>query len=83
MVNAVSTEPEAPPGVAVPPRLAPQQEPDVTDPRPSTRETETEDQRAPAREGEPPRPATEPHGAEGSSNPGDTATDPATGKPNP
>ncbi len=51
--------------------------------RPSSRETETEDQRTPGREGQPPRPATEPKGSEGSSNPGDTATDPATGKPNP
>lgn len=51
--------------------------------RPSSRETEHEDQRPPARQGQPPRPATEPHGSEGSSNPGDTATDPATGKPNP
>ena len=51
--------------------------------RPSNRETETEDQRTPGREGTPPRPATEPKGAEGSSNSGETATDPATGKPNP
>jgi hypothetical protein len=51
--------------------------------RPSSRETETEDQRTPAREGAPPRPATEPKGTEGSSNSGETATDPATGKPNP
>lgn len=51
--------------------------------RPSTRETENENQRPPAHEGEPPRPATEPKGSEDSSNPGDTATDPATGKPNP
>ena len=35
------------------------------------------------RAGEPPRPATEPPGSEGSSNPGDTETDPATGEPNP
>ncbi len=51
--------------------------------RPATRETETEDQRTPAHDGEAPRPATEPRGSEGSSNPGDTATDPATGTPNP
>ena len=56
---------------------------DMTDPRPSTREGETEDQRKPAHEGEAPRPATEPRGSEGSSNSGETATDPATGKPNP
>lgn len=54
----------------------------MTDPRPDNRETENENQRTPAREGQSPRPATEPAGAEGSSNPGDTATDPATGKPN-
>ena len=51
--------------------------------RPPSRETETEDQRLPARPGQPPRPATEPKGSEGSSNSGETATDPATGKPNP
>ena len=50
--------------------------------RPSNRETESEDQRSPARKGQPPRPATEPRGAEGSSNSGETATDPATGSPN-
>ncbi len=44
---------------------------------------ENENQHAPAHEGEPPRPATEPRGSEGSSNSGETATDPATGKPNP
>lgn len=55
----------------------------MTDPRPSTRETETENQRKPGHEGEAPRPATEPKGSEGSSNSGETATDPATGKPNP
>ena len=52
-------------------------------PRPDNRETEYENERVPPREGEPPRPASEPSGSEGSSNPGDTATDPATGKPNP
>ncbi|WP_339930397.1 hypothetical protein [uncultured Brevundimonas sp.] len=50
-------------------------------PRPP-RQSETEDQRPPAQDGQPPRPATEPRGAEGSSNSGETATDPATGKPN-
>lgn len=55
----------------------------MTDPnRPPSRETENENQR-PGRDGQPPRPATEPRGSEDSSNPGDTATDPATGKPNP
>ncbi|MGV9006662.1 MAG: hypothetical protein ACOH1H_08005 [Brevundimonas sp.] len=50
-------------------------------PRPP-RQSETEDQRNPAHDGQPPRPATEPPGAEGSSNSGETATDPATGRPN-
>lgn len=59
------------------------QTPTPTDPTPPrTREAETDNQRVPAHEGEPPRPATEPRGSEGSSNPGDTATDPATGAPN-
>lgn len=34
------------------------------------------------RDGEPPHPAQEPQGSEGSSNSGETATDPATGEPN-
>lgn len=55
----------------------------MTDTRPDNRETENENQRPPRKDGEPPRPATEPRGSEGTSNPGDTATDPATGKPNP
>jgi hypothetical protein len=54
----------------------------MSDTRPDTREIETENQRTPASEGQPPRPATEPRGAEGSSNSGETETDPATGKPN-
>lgn len=55
----------------------------MTDPaRPKDRQTETENQRTPARPGEPPRPATEPSGSEGSSNSGETATDPATGEEN-
>lgn len=40
-----------------------------------------EDQKTPAREGEPPRPATEPAGAEGSQRNDKTATDPGTGAP--
>lgn len=36
----------------------------------------------PDREGEPPRLATEPDGAKGSSNSRETETDPATGEPN-
>lgn len=55
----------------------------MADARPDNRETETEDQRPPARDGQPPRPATEPRGSEGSSNSGQTETDPATGRPNP
>jgi len=56
----------------------------MTDPnRPSNRGAENENQRTPAREGEPPHPATEPKGSEGSSNSGETAPDPATGEPNP
>lgn len=54
----------------------------MTDARPTDRQTENENQRTPDREGQPPRPATEPRGAEGSSNSGETATDPATGQPN-
>ncbi len=53
-------------------------DPDAREPR----DTENENQRTPAKDGEPPRPATEPRGSEGSSNPGDTATDPATGEEN-
>lgn len=41
-----------------------------------------EDLRPPPAEGRPPRPATEPPGAEGSSRTPNTATDPATGEPN-
>jgi hypothetical protein len=42
-----------------------------------------EDLRPPGKEGRPPRPATEPRGAEGSTRTPKTATDPATGEPNP
>lgn len=45
-------------------------------------ETENENLRRPGGSGQVPRPATEPKGAEGSSNSGETLTDPATGKPN-
>jgi|GEM_PF-349772 len=51
-------------------------------PRPKSREVENENQRTPGREGEPPRPATEPRGGEGSSRSSKTATDAATGEPN-
>jgi hypothetical protein len=37
--------------------------------------------KTPRREGEPPRPATEPDHAEGRSDTGKTLTDPATGRP--
>ncbi len=49
----------------------------MTTSRPKARETENENQR-PDKAGHPPRPATEPKGAEGSSNSGRTETDPAT-----
>lgn len=75
--------PDTAAGVAVSAILALTGAPMAESPRPSSKETENENQRAPARDGEAPRPATEPAGSEGSSNPGDTATDPATGKPNP
>lgn len=51
--------------------------------RSDNRSVENENQHTPAHEGEAPRPATEPKGSEGSSNSGKTATDPATGEPNP
>jgi len=54
----------------------------MTDPARPARQTENENQR-PDADGQPPRPSTEPRGAKGSSNSGETATDPATGKPNP
>ena len=54
----------------------------MTDPkRPNNRAVENENIR-PDQDGEPPRPATEPKGSEGSSNSGQTATDPATGEDN-
>ena len=53
----------------------------MTDPARLPRQTENENQR-PDGDGKTPRPATEPRGAEGSSNSGETATDPATGTPN-
>lgn len=52
----------------------------MTDPDP--RQTENDNLRPPAHDGEPPRPATEPVGSEGSSNSGQTETDPATGEEN-
>jgi len=47
--------------------------------RPSNREVENENQR-PAQGGKPPRPATEPPGAEGSSDSPKTRTDPGSGE---
>ena len=47
-----------------------------------THATENDNLKTPKREGEAPRPATEPNGAEGSSNSGETETDPATGREN-
>lgn len=52
------------------------------DARPSNRETENEDLK-PAGEGRPPRPASEPHGSEGSERTPKTRTDPASGEQNP
>ena len=40
------------------------------------------EQEKPHRDGQPPRPAQEPAGSKGSSNSGETATDPSTGEPN-
>jgi len=48
--------------------------------RPQNRSVENENLK-PGRDGEPPRPATEPAGARGSTRTGKTATDPATGAP--
>ena len=47
-------------------------------PRPKNRGTENEM----LKPGSPPRPATEPQGAQSSSKTGKTLTDPATGEPN-
>lgn len=49
--------------------------------RPSNREVENENQRpAPGADGKAPRPATEPRGAEGSSDSPKTRTDPGSGE---
>ncbi len=48
--------------------------------RPKNLETETEDQKTPSREGQPPRSANEPRGAEGSARNSKTKTDPASGE---
>jgi len=51
----------------------------MTAPRPDNREVENENQR-PAGDGQPPRPATEPVGSEGSSDSPKTQTDPGSGE---
>jgi hypothetical protein len=48
--------------------------------RPSNREVEDENQRVPARDGKPPRPATEPRGGENSTSSPKTRTDPGSGE---
>lgn len=55
----------------------------MTPDRAPGRANEYEQERRPPHDGEPPRPAQEPKGSEGSSNSGETAVDPATGAPNP
>lgn len=59
------------------------QTPEISPGRAPGRQNEYEEERTPNADGEPPRPAQEPQGAEGSSNSGETAVDPATGTPNP
>jgi hypothetical protein len=46
------------------------------------RQNEYEEEQ-PLRDGEPPHPAQQPEPGDGSSNSGETLTDPATGEPNP
>lgn len=53
---------------------------DRTSSRPSNTEVENENLRVPARDGKPPRPATEPHGGEGSAQSPKTRTDPGSGE---
>lgn len=48
--------------------------------RPSNREVEHENQKATPQDGEPPRPATEPAGAEDSTQSPKTRTDPGSGE---
>ena len=54
----------------------------MTDERPAPYPSQYENQGKDGPQGQPPRPATEPKGSQGSSNSGETATDPATGAPN-
>ena len=51
-----------------------------TEDRPHNREVENEELRPPETPGEPPRPATEPAGAEWSQESDKTATDPGSGE---
>jgi hypothetical protein len=48
--------------------------------RPSNREVENENQKPTSPEGQPPRPATEPHGAADSARSPKTRTDPGSGE---
>ena len=50
----------------------------MTDRRPDNREVENENLR-PSKDGQPPRPATEPKGSKSSQDSGETATDPGSG----
>jgi len=54
----------------------------MTDPKAPPYGSENDNLRDPGKDGGPPRPATEPRGSEGSSNSGETETDPATGEQN-
>nr|WP_291880020.1 hypothetical protein [Caulobacter sp.] len=58
---------------------SPQPQPSNAD-RPSNREIEHENQRPAPREGQPPRPATEPPGAADSTRSPKTRTDPGSGE---
>lgn len=54
----------------------------MTDPARDPGYSSDYEEEKPAGDGQPPRPAQEPAGSNGSSNSGETATDPATGEPN-
>ncbi len=54
----------------------------MTDPARDPGYSSDYEEERPDRDGQPPRPAQEPAGSEGSSNSGKTKTDPATGEPN-
>ncbi|KPF82432.1 hypothetical protein IP78_03740 [Brevundimonas sp. AAP58] len=57
-------------------------EPSMTDPVRDPGYSSDYEEEKPVGDGRPPRPAQEPAGSRGSSNSGETATDPATGEPN-